>query len=154
MNRKNEVVFLLFYLSISTIQSQETQFRDYYFPVDKLLTPKIYVYENQTTSEKDYWMMITQVIDGDTIFTTNYFDDKFLVREITTEIIEEDEAKMIRSQMIVYDDKNQMIVSNCFIPFNNVFEFEETKGMYKFKFITDGPFEFEFVNRQVKVDQD
>ncbi|MEM9820261.1 MAG: hypothetical protein AAF985_04290 [Bacteroidota bacterium] len=63
--------------------------RAYYFPVDALENGMVYEYEsvNNDSLPIEYWYYRTQKTDTATYFTANYYDQQFIVRQFSNEIV-------------------------------------------------------------------
>lgn len=112
-----KICLLLIVFAVSS-NAQESNYKDYYFPIQDFIEPKIYKYEDYFDSNNIvYWMLSTETRNSETYLITRAFDKnhkqfEFFKEQITTN------GTVVTSFTDIYDTDSETI---GVVESNNVF---------------------------------
>jgi hypothetical protein len=103
--------FLFLYISCN---GQTKPDENFYFPINTFFIEKTYCFVNQNdTTEKAYWKMMTKVSNGDSLLQTSVYDTKNRITEIMSEKVLNGNSKINTYTLFSYDQQGKKLSSKC-----------------------------------------
>ena len=129
----------LFALLLGACQNHDGKrnIRDYYFPIDHLENGTVYEYHpvDQDSFPIEYWYYRTQKTDTATYFTANYYDQQFIVRQFSNEVVVDNGTLLHSYFLYEFDSTGLQYQKPAEILSSNAFPFEvrDSGGIFLLK---------------------